>query len=127
MPYIVVVGRVLFSALFILASLSHFSSGAIGYAASQGVPFASFLVPVSGLLSLFGGLSILLGYKAKKGAWLLVIFLIPVTFMMHPFWGLTDPMTAGIQKAMFMKNLSMLGAALLITHFGSGPMSLSKK
>ncbi|WP_215217007.1 MULTISPECIES: hypothetical protein [Candidatus Rhabdochlamydia] len=36
------------------------------------------LVPFSGLLALVGGLSILLGYKARYGAWLLVIFLVPV-------------------------------------------------
>ncbi len=44
--------------------------------------------------------------------------------MMHKFWGLTDPMAAKIQQIMFMKNLSMLGGALLIAHFGSGPLSM---
>jgi putative oxidoreductase len=32
-----------------------------------------------------------------------------------------------MQQIMFMKNLSMLGAALLITHFGSGPCSLDER
>jgi putative oxidoreductase len=46
---------------------------------------------------------------------------------MHNFWIATDPMARMIQMAMFMKNLSMLGAALIIAYFGSGPFSLDKK
>jgi len=54
----------------------HFSSQTIAYAASQGVPLASIAVPFSGLLALVGGLSILLGYRAKIGAWLIAVFLV---------------------------------------------------
>jgi len=50
-----------------------------------------------GVISLVGGLSILLGYRAKIGAWLIVVFLLIVTPIMHKFWGLTDPMMAQVQ------------------------------
>jgi putative oxidoreductase len=75
-------------------------------------------------LAMIGGLSILLGYKAKIGAWLVVIFLIPVTLKMHNFWAVTDPMMQQMQMAMFLKNVTMIGGALLISQFGSGPLSL---
>src|SRR5438128_9381773 len=107
--------------------LGHFSPAYIGYAAQQGVPAAGLLVPLSGVIATLGGLSVTLGYKAKLGAWLLVLFLVPVTLMMHNFWAVTDPMMRGMQIALFMKNVSMLGAALLITHFGSGPLSLDAR
>ena len=71
-----------------------------------------------------GGISILLGYRVRIGAWLLVLFLIPVTVMMHNFWAVSDPMMAQIQLAMFLKNLSLLGGALLLAYFGPGPLSL---
>jgi len=61
------------------------------------------------------------------GALLLVLFLVPVTFTMHNFWAVQDPMMALMQQAMFMKNLSMLGGALLIAYFGSGPASLDRR
>ena len=124
MKFIVPFGRLCFAAIFIAASFGHFSAESIGYAASQGVPMPGMLVPLSGLMSLVGGLSVLLGYKARYGACLLVLFLIPVTLMMHKFWGVTDPKVAIIQLSMFMKNLSMFGAALLITYFGAGPLSI---
>lgn len=123
---VVFLGRLLFTLIFVMSGFTHFSKQTIGFAASQGVPLASFVVPASGVLALLGGLSILLGYRAKLGAWLVVIFLIGVT-PMHKFWGIADPMMQQMQMVMFMKNLTMLGGALLITQFGSGPWSLDSR
>jgi putative oxidoreductase len=127
MHYITLAGRVLYSAIFIVASFGHFSKQEIGYAAQQGVPMAGLLVPASGLIALAGGLSILLGYRVRIGAWLLVLFLVPVTVMMHNFWAVKDPMMAQMQMAMFLKNVSTLGGALLISQFGAGPLSLDAR
>jgi len=124
---IVLLGRLLFAVIFIMSGPRHFTSGVIGFAASQGVPLASIVVPFSGLLALVGGLSILLGYRAKIGAWLIVLFLVGVTPLMHKFWGIADPMAQQMQMIMFFKNLSMLGGALLLTQFGSGPWSLDSR
>jgi putative oxidoreductase len=121
---VVVLGRFLFALIFVMAGANHFNKQTIGYAASQGVPLAAFAVPLSGVLAIAGGLSILLGYRARLGAWLIVLFLIPVTLMMHKFWTVADPMMAQIQMILFMKNVSMLGGALLISYFGAGPFSL---
>ena len=123
---VVLAGRALFALIFIVAGFLHFTSAEIAFAAAQGVPLASLLVPFSGAMSIVGGLSILLGYRARLGAWLIVLFLIGVT-PMHKFWGVADPMMAQIQMAMFLKNLSMLGGALLITQFGAGPRSLDAR
>src|ERR1700747_1145911 len=124
---VVVLGRFFFALIFLLAGANHFNKQTIGYAASQGVPLASMAVPLSGVLAIAGGLSILLGYRAKLGAWLIAIFLVPVSFMMHKFWTVTDPMMAQIQMILFMKNVSMLGGALLISQFGAGPFSLDAR
>jgi putative oxidoreductase len=124
---IVLLGRILFTAIFIMSGPRHFMSQTIAYAASQGVPLASIAVPLSGAIALIGGLSILLGYRAKIGAWLIALFLVLITPMMHKFWGVTDPMTQQIQMIMFFKNASMLGAALVITQLGSGPWSLDAR
>src|SRR5215467_7139203 len=125
MRYVVLLGRILFSLMFVTASFGHFTAGTIGYAAAQGVPLASIAVPVSGVMALLGGLSVAFGYKARFGASLLVLFLVPVTIVIHRFWGLPDAHAALMQQIMFLKNLSMLGGAPLIPHLGSGPLSLA--
>lgn len=126
MKYVLFLGRVCFSLIFIMTILSHFSSDIVAYAANQGVPFAYFLVPLSGIIATLGGLSVLFGFHAKIGAWLIILFLVPVTLMMHNFWTITDPMENMMQKIMFMKNLSMLGGAMVITYFGSGELSFDR-
>ena len=101
--YLVPLGRCLFAALFITAAPMHFSAQGVAYAAAEGVPLAKVLVPISGLLALF---------------------LVPVTLLMHDYWHVVDPAEAMVQQAMFWKNVSMLGAALVLTHFGAGPISI---
>src|SRR3989442_6637981 len=106
-----------------MGSPGHFTQQYVGYAAQQGLPAARVLVPLSGLIALAGGLSVLLGYRAKIGAWLLVVFLVPVTLAMHNFWAVKDPMMAQMQQAHFMKNVALLRAALLIAYFRAGPVN----
>ena len=123
---VTLLGRFLFVLIFVMSGPRHFMSQTIAYAASQGVPMASIAVPISGLLALLGGLSVLLGYHAKIGAWLIALFLLGVSPMMHKFWAVSDPMAYQMQFVMFMKNVSMFGAALLISQLGSGPWSLDR-
>jgi len=127
MKYIVLLGRILYSLMFLNSGLFLFSGMAAGYASSKGVPLASFIVPFSGVMAIVGGLLIVLGYKAKLGAWLIIAFLIPVTFIMHAFWKETDPNQMQIQISNFLKNISMLGGAFLITWFGAGPFSFDNR
>jgi putative oxidoreductase len=125
--YMVLLGRILYAAIFLLSAPNHFTKGYIEYGASHGVPFPLVAVPLAGVIAFAGGLSILLGFRARLGACLLIIFLVPTTFMVHNFWAVTDPTAATNEQVHFMKNLAMLGAALLIAHFGSGPLSIDNR
>ncbi|MDR6339250.1 putative oxidoreductase [Filimonas zeae] len=124
MKYATVLARVLFSLIFIMSGLSHFSAGTVQYAESQGVPLAAWVVPFSGLMALVGGLSILAGFQARIGAVLIALFIVPVSISMHAFWNVTDPMMKQLQMIMFMKNMSILGGALLIMANGAGAWSI---
>jgi putative oxidoreductase len=125
--FFLLAGRIFYSVIFIMAAPGLISNKMTGYATSHGVPMASLLVPVAGILALLGGLSILFGYKARLGAWALIIFLVPVTLIMHNFWAMSDPTQAQMQLIHFMKNMSLLGGAFMIAYFGSGHLSLDKK
>lgn len=125
MKYLPLTGRILYSLLFLISGTTfHFTEQAVGYAAANGVPAPAILVPLSGIIAILGALSIVTGFKARLGAWMIVVFLIPVTFFMHAFWKETEPMMAQMQMTNFLKNISMLGAAIMIAYFGSGPLSI---
>lgn len=126
MEYALLVGRVLFAFIFIMSGINHLAKADMlaQYTASKGVPAPKFMTVVSGIMILLGGLSVLFGYQARVGAALLVIFLLPTAFIMHKFWGISDPMAAQNEMTHFMKVISLTGAALMIMYFGSGPLSI---
>jgi putative oxidoreductase len=68
-----------------------------------------------------GGLSVLLGYKARLGALLLIGFLIPATLIFHT--NFSEPQ----QEIQFMKNLGLMGGLLMVVAFGAGPVSLDER
>jgi putative oxidoreductase len=127
MKYIVLFGRIIFSLLFLLTITFHFRKFTFDYAESQGLPVPAFFVPLAGVLAIGGGLSIAFGYKARAGAWLIVMFLVPVTILMHAFWKESDPTQMQMQLTAFIKNSAMLGGAFLISYFGAGPLSFDEK
>src|SRR5260370_5116317 len=83
---IVLLGRLLYVLIFLMAAPNDFTKQSIAYAASQAAPLALIGVPLMSVLSLVAGLSILLRYRAKIRAWLLVLFLVLVPPIMHKFW-----------------------------------------
>jgi hypothetical protein len=44
----------------------------------------------------------------------LVVFLIPVSFKMHDYWKIQDPMVRMSERISFQKNMALLGAALMM-------------
>ena len=127
MEGILLLGRLLYSLIFILSGVGHFQNRKTmaGYARAKGLPSAELLVVASGVVELMGGSSILIGFQARWGACMLVLFLFPVTLTMHNFWTLKDPMQKASDRANFLKNIALLGAALTLIYFGSGPWSLT--
>ena len=127
MFWLVPLGRFLFSLIFVISGFNHFTSGSLSYADSMGVPMADFLVPISGIMAIIGGLSVMLGLHAKAGGVLLLLFLIPVTLIMHNFWTISDPMQAQTQMIHFLKNTCIIGATMIIIFYGSGPFSMDNR
>jgi putative oxidoreductase len=127
MKFTVLLGRILFASIFLMSITHIFNESTVEQAMAHDVPMAPVLVRVAGVLAIAGSISIILGYKARLGAWLIVLFLVPVTFFMHNFWTVSDPMMRMMQQINFMKNISMLGGALLITYFGAGPLSIDSR
>jgi uncharacterized membrane protein YphA (DoxX/SURF4 family) len=109
-------GRILFGGYFIYGGFNHFKMLDMmsGYAQSKGAPMPKFSVAFSGLLLLIGGLSVLFNIYPGVGLVALLLFLIPVTVIMHAFWKVQDPMAKMGEMVNFMKNFALLGAVLIL-------------
>ena len=114
--YLFLLGRILYGGFFVLGGLNHFQhlNMMAGFTASKGVPAAKPLVMLSGLLILAGGLLVIVGWHARTGLACIVLFLLPVTFLMHNYWVETDMMQRINQRVNFQKNVALLGAALMM-------------
>lgn len=116
-------GRILFSALFIMSGLNHFTQadGMAQYAESKGLPAPKFGVLLSGLAILAGGLSILLWQYVVWGSGLLLVFLLAAAFTMHDFWAVEDEQQKQTEMTQFMKNVALAGAALIFYVLAQSP------
>lgn len=120
-PAIAIVARILFTLIFFLSGVTHFTSMQ-NYASLMHpvIPFRPFWVMISGAVELAGAVLILFNYRPRLGGWLIVLFLIPVTIVVHglAIVTLTDPVMKAVNVSMFLKGLAMIGCALFITQLG---------
>ena len=120
------VGRIALGAIFVISGLGKLAnwSGTAGYAASKGIGGA--LLAVATALELLGGISVIVGYKARWGALALLVFLVPVTLVFHHFWGL-PPDQQQQQLVEFLKNLGLAGGLLIVLSRGAGAYSFDAR
>ena len=122
-PALGMLGRVMFTLIFFLSGITHFTDRA-SYVALMpaGIPFRPFWVMISGAVELLGATMIATNRYPRLGAWLIVIFLVPVTATVHGYLMLHAPDEANrqIQLSFVLKGITMIGSALLITQLGVG-------
>lgn len=122
------VGRILLAVIFIKAGWGKIGGweGTAAYMASKGLPLVPLLLAGTILIELGGGLMLALGWKARWAALAIFLWLIPVTFVFHAFWGVE---AAQVQNQLnhFLKNVAIAGAMLMVFAFGPGAYSLDRK
>jgi len=134
------VGRIMLGTIFLMSALGgkipNFNM-VVGQMESKGVPMASLMLVGAIVFLLAGSLSVMIGFKARIGAGLLLIFLVLATYYFHDFWNM-DPNAMWIlstneeikvplqqlEMISFMKNLALMGAMIGIIANGSGSMSV---
>jgi uncharacterized membrane protein YphA (DoxX/SURF4 family) len=120
-PGIGLAGRVMFTLIFFLSGITHFT-GINDYVAlmPEAIPFRPFWVLISGVVELIGAVMIVSNRSPRLGAWLIVLFLVPVTITVHGTAMVTaaDMQIRQMQLSFFLKGIAMTGAALLITQLG---------
>lgn len=114
--------RLLIAPVFLFSGVRKvFAFGATQEAmAAHGMRMTGLFLVMAILLELGGGLSVLLGYRTRLGAALLILFLVPATLVFHR--AVSDPAQA-IQLA---KNLAIMGGLLALATAGGGAFSVRR-
>jgi putative oxidoreductase len=114
------IGRIFLVLIFLQSGIGKIENfgGMAQYMASYGMPYTNFFLVGAIFFELVGSATVILGYFARFGALLLLIFLIPTTLIFH------SNFSDQVQMIMFMKNVSMLGGCLIVLASGAGRFSL---
>jgi putative oxidoreductase len=124
---VALLGRILLCTIFLLSAVGNkipnFHAVA-GFMAKEGVPAPQLMLAGAIVFLIAGSLAVIVGYKARIGAALLLVFLVLATYYFHDFWTLGDGQAKQEQLIHFLKNLGLMGAMLLVIANGTGPMSL---
>lgn len=117
MTYVPLAARICLALIFLNAGVNHLTGfpSFVETIASKGLPGASVLAVATVAFLLLGSLSLLLGYKTKIGALLLILFLVPTSLLFHP------PAT---DLTGFLKNLALIGGLLMTIANGPGLISV---
>ena len=81
--------------------------------------YSSLVMILSAAFAGVGGLFVLLGIQVRLGAVLLILFLLPLTIVMHAFW-MYEGVNQEMQMLMFLKNISIIGGLLVLASSESG-------
>ncbi len=127
-PSLALIGRVLLALMFVLSGFGKLTGieGTAGYIASAGLPMATALAVIVGLLEFFGGLALMVGFHARWAALVLGLFTLLASLLFHNFWAMPADQ-AFMQQLMFMKNLSIAGGMFFVAALGAGSLSLDAR
>jgi putative oxidoreductase len=127
---ILLLGRVLFIALFAYSARGHIVNHERFVTTARGrlpVPYVAGW-PVGAWL-LVADIMLVLGIWADVAALMLTAFLIPTTVLFHAFWTFSDPAQRRTQQGNFYRNISLIGATLalfaLISIAGPGRFAIT--
>jgi putative oxidoreductase len=122
-------GRIMIATIFLLSAVGNkipnFNALA-GYMASEGVPAPQLMLVGAIVFLIVGSISLILGFKARVGAVLLLVFLVLATYYFHDFWNFQGADRQN-QMIQFMKNLSMMGTMAFVVANGPGAFSLDRR
>lgn len=117
---LILAGRILLAFIFIVSGYGKLTglSGTAGYFGSLGLPLPMVTAVLVGVLELFGGIAVAVGFQTRIAAILLALFTVGSSFIAH--FDFADQM----QSIQFMKNMSMTGGLLVLAAFGPGRLSI---
>ena len=121
------VARCLMGVLFIVPAIRQIETyaGSVKYFAFLGFPAPEAMVVLAVVIEIVAGLMLIVGWKARWAAWLLILYVLIAVGMAHRFWQFPEAQQFN-QLNHFLKNFAIIGGLLYIVSFGPGRTSIDK-
>ncbi|HTX16899.1 MAG TPA: DoxX family protein [Candidatus Baltobacteraceae bacterium] len=122
---VALIGRILLSSVFIIAGINKIRgfSGEEAFVASKHLPLPVVALSIAMIIELVGGLAILVGLYTRFAAWIVFLYMIPITFLFHNFWTLQGAERMDMMLH-FEKNAAIAGGLLILAALGPGACSI---
>ncbi len=120
---VAMLGRILISSLFFVSAIAKIidPSTAMSMMSEMGVPFIPYVFAAAIMIELVGALALLTGVAARQAAVMLILYLIPVSYMLVN--GLSFSTYAStMQMILLLQNLATMGGLFILAAFGAGPL-----
>ncbi len=128
-----ILGRFLLALIFLVSGIGKIGAwdGTVAAMRDVGMPLPQVLLPIAIVVEILGALMLILGYKARWAALMLVVFLIPASYFFHAFWSIPaesaeQARERQTQITLFMKNVAIAGGLLIVAARGAGPGSIDE-
>lgn len=120
------IGRVCISSMFLLTCYEQFKhwGATVAYMKSKNVPQLNIILPVAMGMRVLGALMVLFGWHPHLGALMLLAITILSALYLHPFWK-SHSSERLLDKALFMKELAIIGGLFMILALGAGHFGIS--
>src|SRR5882762_360093 len=127
-PILPLVGRILIGLIFLVAGVRKVMgfAGTVAYLSKLGFPARAVMAVIALVIEIGGSLLLIVGWRTRWAAWLLVLFVVVAAFAAHRFWEITDAGQYFNQMNHFLKNVAIVGGLLYVATFGPGSASVDK-
>jgi putative oxidoreductase len=126
-PVLPLAGRLLMAMIFLVAGIRKVLgfAGTVGYFTKLGFPMPEAFAVIAIVIEIGGALALIIGWRTRWVAWLLILFVAIATAMAHRFWEF-DAAQFNNQLNHFLKNIALIGGLLFVAAFGPGRASVDK-
>jgi putative oxidoreductase len=127
-PLVLLLGRLCMGSLFLMSGTNHWLDLKLLTHFMGVLPgSADVWAMLAATIEVVSGAALVLGFRTREFALLLVFFNLSAAAIGHPYWSITDDATARwAQFIHFWKDIGLVGGALFVLARGAGPLSFDR-
>jgi putative oxidoreductase len=126
-PLILLLGRLCIGSLFLMSGINHWLDLKLLTHFMGSLPGSdNAWSMLAATIEVVSGAAMVLGFRTREFAVLLVLFNLCAAVIGHPYWSLTDAAARWGQFIHFWKDIGLAGGAFYVLARGAGPLSVDR-